>query len=309
MPELPDITLYIRALQPRILGATLSAIRVKSIFLLRSVDPPTDEFEGKPVTCVERLGKRIVLGFQDDIFLVLHLMIAGRLHWKPPATRPRTKVDLATFDFSSPQHAGTLLLTEAGTKHRAMLHAVRGRESLMAHDPGGIDPLTCTLTQFRAVAQRANHTLKRILSDPRTFSGIGNAYSDEILHAAALSPLALSQRLDQDQLSRLHAATRGTLNRWTATLLREFGIDPPVPGPDGLPGRFPGVGDVTAFRPDFAVHGKFGKPCPTCGDKVERIVYKDRETNYCPTCQTGGKVLADRSLSRLFGDDWPPQDD
>jgi formamidopyrimidine-DNA glycosylase len=287
MPELPDITVYIERLRPRIEGAVLEKAEIASPFLLRSVDPPPAEVQGRRITGLRRLGKRIVWLFEGDLFLVLHLMIAGRLHWKLPGARLPGKIGLAVFRFAS----GTLMLTEAGSKKRASLHLVRGPDGLHAHDPGGLEVMTADQAAFAAVLARENHTLKRALTDPRLFSGIGNAYSDEILHAARLSPLALTGRLGPDEVTRLFEATRRTLGDWVDRLRREVG--------DGFPEK------VTAFRDGMAVHGRFGQPCPVCGAGVQRIVYAENETNYCPRCQTGGKVLADRSLSRLLKDDWP----
>jgi formamidopyrimidine-DNA glycosylase len=287
MPELPDITVYLERLRPRIQGQVLQKIDIISPFLLRSVDPPPSELEGRPVNDLSRLGKRIVWELDGDRYLVLHLMIAGRLHWKPPGAKLPGKVGLAAFRFAT----GTLTLTEAGSKKRASLHLVRGREALRQHDPGGLDILAADLPAFGAELTRENHTLKRALTDPRLFSGIGNAYSDEILHAARLSPLALTRRLGPEEIAGLFAATQRTLAEWTERLRRETG--------DGFPEK------VTAFRDGMAVHGRFGQPCPVCGTAVQRIVYAENETNYCPRCQTGGKLLADRSLSRLLKDDWP----
>jgi formamidopyrimidine-DNA glycosylase len=287
LPELPDVTVYLEALQRRILGARLERVRLLTPFLLRSVDPPVSAVAGRTVVGLRRLGKRLVIALEDDLFLVLHLMIAGRLHWKPAGARPPGKIGLAAFDFST----GTLVLTEAGTKKRASLDVVRGEAALAAHDPGGIEVLDADLAAFRAALAAENHTLKRVLTDPRVFSGIGNAYSDEILHRARLSPVRLSQALDDDEVRRLHAATRAVLTEWIERLRRETGED----FPEG----------VTAFRADMAVHGRYGKPCPDCGAPVQRIVYADNETNYCARCQTGGRMLADRSLSRLLHADWP----
>jgi formamidopyrimidine-DNA glycosylase len=287
MPELPDITVYLEALRPRIEGQVLQQIDLVSPFLLRSVEPPPAEFVGRPVRGLRRLGKRIVWCFDGELFLVLHLMIAGRLHWKPPGAKVPGKVGLAAFRFPG----GTLTLTEAGSKKRASLHLVRGGTALARHDPGGVDVLAADLAAFAAALTRENHTLKRALTDPRLFDGIGNAYSDEILHAGGLSPLALTQRLDPAATARLFEATRTTLVDWIERLRRETG--------DGFPEK------VTAFRDGMAVHGRFGQPCPTCGAAVQRIVYAENETNYCPSCQTNGKLLADRSLSRLLKDDWP----
>jgi formamidopyrimidine-DNA glycosylase len=287
MPELPDITVYLERLRPRVDGQVLQKIQLASPFLLRSVDPPLREFEGQPIRSLRRLGKRIVWCFDRELFLVLHLMIAGRLHWKAQDAKLPGKIGLAAFRFPK----GTLTLTEAGSKKRASLHLVRGAAALEQHNPGGLDVLTADLAAFTAALTRENHTLKRALTDPRLFDGIGNAYSDEILHAASLSPLALTQRLDAAAIARLFEATRNTLIDWTDRLRREVG--------DGFPEK------VTAFRDGMAVHGRFGKPCPVCGAAVQRIVYAENETNYCPGCQTDGKVLADRSLSRLLKDDWP----
>ncbi len=288
MPELPDITVYLEALERRVLGRTLEKIRIVNLFLLRTAIPPIDSLHGRRVVALRRIGKRIVFGFEGDRWLVLHLMIAGRLHWFEAAVKPKAGGNvLATFVFD----AGTLTLTEAGTKRRAALHVVGSEAGLAAHDPGGIDPLTRTLEPFTAALTQENHTLKRSLTDPHLFSGIGNAYSDEILHAAKLSPVALTQKLSPAELARLHTAVREQLVAWTDRLRREAG------------GGFPEK--VTAFRPDMAVHGRFGKPCPVCATTVQRIAYAENEVNYCPRCQTGGKLLADRSLSRLLKSDWP----
>ena len=287
MPELPDIIVYLDCLKPRIQHQPLERIRLVNPFLLRTFEPAIQEAEGRRVVGLRRLGKRIVLALESELFLVLHLMIAGRLHWKKPAAKPPGKVGLAAFDFPT----GTLTLTEAGSKRRASLHLVRGESDLAKHNPGGLEPLDADVQQFRAALLRENHTLKRALTDPRLFSGIGNAYSDEILHRAQLSPLALTHRLDEDEIARLFHATRDTLNAWLERLRQDVGA--------GFPEK------VTAFRPDMAVHGRFGQPCPACGVNVQRIVYADNETNYCPRCQTAGIVLADRSLSRLLKDDWP----
>jgi formamidopyrimidine-DNA glycosylase len=287
VPELPDVTVYLEALAPRILGARLERVRLLTPFLLRSVDPPVSAVAGTTVTGLRRMGKRLVIGLEHELFLVLHLMIAGRLHWKEAGARPPGKIGLAAFDFST----GTLTLTEAGTKKRASLDVVRGEAALAAHDPGGIEVLDADLATFRTALTAENHTLKRVLTDPRVFSGIGNAYSDEILHRASLSPVKHSQALTDDELRRLHEATRAVLTEWIERLRQEAGGD----FPEG----------VTAFRPDMAVHGRYGKPCPTCGSPVQRIVYADNETNYCARCQTGGRMLADRSLSRLLHADWP----
>jgi formamidopyrimidine-DNA glycosylase len=287
MPEYPDITVYLEQLRPRIEGQTLEHVRLVSPFLLRTFDPPLAAAESKKVLGLRRLGKRIVWALESDLFLVLHLMIAGRLHWKPPGAKLPGKIGLAAFDFP----AGTLTLTEAGAKKRASLHLLRGEAALAAQNPGGIEVLEADEKAFRAALARESHTLKRALTDPRLFSGIGNAYSDEILHRARLSPLALTQKLSAGEVARLFQAVRETLLDWTERLRREAG--------DGFPEK------VTAFREGMAVHGRHGQPCPVCGTSIQRIVYADNETNYCPRCQTGGKVLADRSLSRLLKDDWP----
>jgi len=287
VPELPDVTVYLEALDGRIRGARFERVRLLTPFLLRSVDPPLSAVVGKTVVGLRRLGKRLVIALEDELFLVIHLMIAGRLHWKPAGAKPPGKIGLAAFDFST----GTLTMTEAGTKKRASLDVVRGEAALRAHDPGGIDVLAVDLATFGAALTAENHTLKRVLTDPRVFSGIGNAYSDEILHRARLSPVKLSQALDDAELARLHEATRIVLAEWIERLRREAG--------EGFPEG------VTAFRPDMAVHGRYGKPCPICAAPVQRIVYADNETNYCARCQTGGRMLADRSLSRLLHADWP----
>ncbi len=287
MPELPDVAIYIECLEPRILGATLERVRVASPFVLRSVDPPIGDVEGKVVRSLRRLGKRIVIALDDDLFMVLHLMIAGRLRWRERGKSIPKKLGLAAFDFAD----GTLLLTEAGTKKRASLHVVRGEDALSVHDPRGIDVLEASLADFRAALTRENHTLKRALTDPRLFSGIGNAYSDEILHAARLSPLKLTQKLSDDGIATLHEKTQSVLRLWIDRLREEVG--------DGFPEK------VTAFREQMAVHGRFREPCPDCGAPVQRIVYAANEMNYCAKCQTGGKLLADRALSRLLKRDWP----
>jgi formamidopyrimidine-DNA glycosylase len=287
MPEIPDITVYVEALRPRIQGQVLERVRLASPFLLRTVDPSLDHVADKKVVALRRMGKRIVWCLEEELFVVLHLMIAGRLHWKPPGAKPPGKVGLAAFDFP----IGTLTLTEAGTKKRASLHLFRGEAAVAAHDPGGLEVLEANAAAFRQSLMRENHTLKRALTDPRLFSGIGNAYSDEILHRARLSPLALSHNLSEQESDRLFHATRETLLEWIDRLRQEAGQE----FPEG----------VTAFREGMAVHGRFGKPCPVCGTAVQRIVYAENETNYCPRCQTEGKVLADRSLSRLLKDDWP----
>ena len=287
MPELPDITIYLDALNSRVVGQTLTRIRVTSPFLLRTAVPPISECEGQKVIALRRIGKRIAFGFDNDLWLVLHLMIAGRLHWREGAIKSAGKQNLAVFQFPN----GTLTLTEAGTKKRAALHLVQGEDALRAIDRGGLEVLDCTLESFAQALTRSNHTLKRALTDPRLFSGIGNAYSDEILHAAKLSPVALTQRLSKEEIARLHRATQESLKHWIALLRQQSGEDFPE--------------NVTAFRPEMAVHGKFGKACPVCGEKVQRIRYADNETNYCPKCQTGGRLLADRSLSLLLKKDWP----
>ena len=287
MPELPDITVYLEALTRRITGERLEQVRLASPFLLRSFEPPLEQVRGRRVSELRRLGKRIVIGLEGDLWLVLHLMIAGRLHWKAPGAKLAGKQQLAAFDFNS----GTLVLTEAGAKRRAALYLVQGEAGLSEHDRGGIDVLSASLAEFRAALVRENHTLKRALADPRLFSGIGNAYSDEILYRAQLSPLALTQKLSDDDTARLHAATRAELEDWIQRLRDQAGEDFPE--------------HVTAFRAEMAVHGKYRQPCPVCGAPVQRIRYADNETNYCPGCQTGGKILADRSLSRLLKDDWP----
>jgi formamidopyrimidine-DNA glycosylase len=287
MPELPDIVVYLECLQRRVIGQRLEKVRLQSPFLLRSAEPPLAMAEGKDVRSLRRLGKRIIFELDDELFLVLHLMIAGRLHWKARGAKPPGRIGLAAFDFTD----GTLILTEAGTKKRASLHLVRGHAQLAEHEPGGLEVLEADLARFRAALLRENHTLKRSLTDPRLFSGIGNAYSDEILHRARLSPLTWTSRLSEEEIARLFEAVRATLTEWVARLRAEVG--------DGFPEK------VTAFRPEMAVHGRFGQPCPVCGTTVQRIVHAENETNYCPRCQTEGKVLADRSLSRLLKDDWP----
>jgi formamidopyrimidine-DNA glycosylase len=287
MPELPDILLYIEALEKRILGNRLERVRIASPFLLRTATPPVRDAEGKTVVQLRRLGKRICIGLDNDIWLVLHLMIAGRLHWRKLGVKVSPPRGLAAFDFGN----GTLLWTEAGSKKRASLHLVAGEDGLAALDPGGLEVLETDLEQFAAVLTSANHTLKRALTDPRLFSGIGNAYSDEILFEAQLSPLALTQKLKPEQIERLFAAVRNSLTRWTERLREEAG--------DGFPEK------VTAFRPGMAVHGRYKEPCLRCQSKIQRIRYAANETNYCPNCQTGGKLLADRSLSRLLREDWP----
>ncbi len=287
MPELPDITLYCEAIERRVVGRVLERVRITDVFVLRTALPPIDGLEGRRVTAIRRLGKRVGLGFESGQWLVIHLMIAGRLHWADRGGKLTKRNVLATFLFEN----GALTLTEAGTKHRASLHVLADEAARRAHDPGGIDVLACSTADFGAALTRENHTLKRTLTDPHVLSGIGNAYSDELLHAAKLSPLALTQKLTTDEIARLHAATQAVLRDWTERLRREAA--------DGFPEN------VTAFRPEMVVHGKFGQPCPVCGAKVQRIVYATNEVNYCPRCQTGGKLLADRSLSRLLKSDWP----
>jgi formamidopyrimidine-DNA glycosylase len=287
VPELPDITAYLVALEPRIVGKCLDRVRLGAPFLLRTAIPPLSDAEGRTVRELRRIGKRIAIGLDGDLWLVLHLMIAGRLHWRAPQAKLAGKSMLAAFDFAD----GSLVLTEAGAKHRASLHVVSGAENLPAFDAGGIDIFASDLGAFRAALTAENHTIKRALTDPRYLSGIGNAYSDEILHAAQLSPILQTQKMTDEQWTRLYAATRETLKLWMDRLSAEAKKDFPE--------------KVTAFRPEMATHGKFGKSCPRCGEKIQRIRYADKETNYCAKCQTGGKLLADRSLSRLLGDDWP----
>jgi formamidopyrimidine-DNA glycosylase len=287
MPELPDIAAYLSALKPRIIGQPLEHVRVAGISVLRTAQPPLASAEGRTVRELRRIGKRIAIGLEGDLWLVLHLMIAGRLHWRPPAAKLGGRQNLAAFDFPH----GSLVLTEAGSKRRASLHVIAGEAALEAIDPGGIDVLACDLDSFRAALVAENHTLKRVLTDPRVVSGIGNAYSDEILHAAQLSPIAFTQKLKPEEWQRLFAATKETLQLWIDRLQAEAAT------------AFPEK--VTAFRKEMAVHGRYGEPCPRCGEKVLRIRYADNETNYCAHCQTGGKVLADRGLSRLLGKDWP----
>lgn len=295
MPELPDITVYLEALERRVVGRVLEKIRIEAFFVLRTAVPPIDALAGRKIVALRRVGKRLAFGCDDGRWLVLHLMIAGRLQWTEapstgsgrPVAKPAVRNALAHFIFAH----GTLTLTEAGTKRRASLHVLADEAALRAHDPGGIDVVSATTEEFAAVLTRENHTLKRALTDPRSFSGIGNAYSDEILHAAKLSPVALTQKLSAAEIARLHTAVREVLGAWTERLRRETG--------DGFPAK------VTAFRPEMAVHGRFGQPCPVCGTTVQRIRYAENEVNYCPRCQTGGRLLADRSLSRLLKSDWP----
>jgi formamidopyrimidine-DNA glycosylase len=287
MPELPDVTVYVESLGRRLRGERLERARLVSFFVVRTATPPLRELEGRRVLAFRRMGKRIVWEFEDDLRLVLHLMIAGRLRWRDRGAKPPARIGLAAFDFAP----GTLLLTEAGTSKRASIHVVRGDDAVRALDPGGRELDAIGAAEFRALLTRENHTLKRTLTDPKLFSGIGGAYADEILHRARLSPVVLTQRLDEDATSRLHRACVDVLREWTERLRAETG--------DGFPE------EVTAFREGMAVHGRFGEPCPVCGTKVQRIVHVGRETNYCPRCQTGGKLLADRALSRLLHDDWP----
>jgi formamidopyrimidine-DNA glycosylase len=287
MPELPDVTVYIEALSERVLSQPIQKILIGSPFVLRSFDPPISAAERKKIKALRRLGKRIVFELEEDLFLIFHLMIAGRFHWKPKGAKIARRYGQAAFDFPN----GTLLLTEAGTKKRASIHLVRGQAGLQEHDPGGLEVFDASLEQFREALTRENHTLKRSLTDPGLFSGIGNAYSDEILHRARLSPIRLTQQMTEKEIETLYHAIRESLNSWIDRLRKERN------------GRFPEK--VTAFRPDMAVHGKYRKPCPVCGSPVQRIVHAENETNYCAKCQTGGKLLADRSLSRLLKDDWP----
>jgi formamidopyrimidine-DNA glycosylase len=287
VPELPDITVYLEALETRVINQKLQEIRLASPFLVRTVVPPITGTFGKTVRVLTRMGKRIVFGLDEDLWLVLHLMIAGRLHWREPGAKLTRKLGLAAFDFPH----GSLVLTEAGTKKRASLHLVQGELPLREMDPGGLEVMDCTRDSFAKVLVSGNHTLKRALTDPTLFSGIGNAYSDEILHRAHLSPVALTQKLTDQEIDRLHHAMKGTLAYWIELLRKEAGESFPE--------------NVTAFRPEMAVHGKFGQHCPTCGAQVQRIRYAENETNYCPGCQTGGKLLADRALSQLLRKDWP----
>jgi len=287
MPELPDIVVYLEALTPRIVGQRLTRARVTSPFLLRTAEPPLSAAEGRPVIGLRRLGKRIVCEMEGELFLVFHLMIAGRFKWRDPGAKSPGKIGLAAFDFPT----GTLLLTEASPKHRASLHVVADEAALAPHDRGGLDVLAADLPAFRARLQSESHTLKRALTDPRLFDGIGNSYSDEILHAAKLSPFQVSGRLTEEEIARLYQATQRTLREWIARLREETGE------------QFPEK--VTAFREGMAVHGRYKQPCPVCGSPVQRIRYAANEANYCATCQTGGRVLADRALSRLLKDDWP----
>ena len=287
MPELPDVAVYVEHVERLVKGETLRKIRLASPFVLRSVSPPLAAVQGRRLIAVTRLGKRLVFAFEEDLFLVLHLMISGRLKWRAALAPIPRKIGLLSLDFER----GSVLLTEASPKKRAWIRLVIGESALAALDPGGLEPLEATREAFSACLKSENHTLKRALTDPTLFSGIGNAYSDEILHAAKLSPVALTSRLTAEEVARLHDATKETLLDWTGRLRRDAG------------GKFPEK--VTAFRPEMAVHGKYGLPCPVCGTKIQRIVYKGNETNYCPACQTGGRLLRDRSLSRLLHGDWP----
>ena len=287
MPELPDIELYLHALRPRIAGHTLDRIRVASPFLVRSFDPPIDQANGRKVIALRRLGKRLVWQLEGDLFLIIHLMIAGRFKWADRGAKVPGKVGLASFDFDN----GSLILTEAGSQRRASLYLVRGEAEVATHDPGGLEVLTSSAEEFGKALTRENHTLKRALTDPHLLSGIGNAYSDEILHAAKMSPMLLTSKLTPEQIESLHAHTIGVLTKWRDDLIAETGV------------KFPEK--VTAFREGMAAHGRYGKPCPVCGTPIQRIQYATNEANYCPTCQTGGKLLADRGLSRLLKDDWP----
>jgi formamidopyrimidine-DNA glycosylase len=287
MPELPDIAAYISALEQRILGQSIQGVRIASPFVLRTADPPINAVDGRAVRALRRVGKRIAIGFEDDLWFVIHLMISGRLHWRAPPVKLTGRQNLAALDFAS----GTLTMTEASKRHRASIHILSGPGVLESIDPGGIEVLDAHAASFRDALCAQNHTLKRALTDPRLISGVGNAYSDEILHAARLSPLAQTGKLTPEEWDRLFTATRHTLEMWVERLVNE--------ARDGFPEN------VTAFRDGMAVHGRYGEPCPTCGTKILRIRYADNETNYCAKCQTGGRVLADRSLSRLLGSDWP----
>jgi formamidopyrimidine-DNA glycosylase len=287
MPELPDVVVYIEALERRIVGQVLEDVRLAGPSLLKTARPPLASLKGRKVERLRRIGKRIAIGLEGDLWLVLHLMIAGRLHWRERGAKLVRRQGLAAFDFPH----GSLVLTEFGPKKRASLHLVAGEGGLVEHDPGGLEPLSCDLAAFRAALTRESHTLKRALTDPRLFSGIGNAYSDEILHAARLSPLAMTRRLGDEEVARLHEATRAKLTLWIERLRGEAG--------EGFPMK------VTAFRPGMAAHGRYKQPCPVCGTQIQRIRYADNEANYCPRCQTGGRLLADRGLSRLLGKDWP----
>ncbi len=288
MPELPDIEAYIAALRPRIVDRTIERLTVLNPFVLRSVDPPIDAAEGKRIGELSRLGKRIVLHLEGDLHLVIHLMVAGRLRWLEVGKKPPARISLLAMRF---EH-GTLVLTEAGSKRHASIHVVGSREGLAEHDPGGIEPLACTFDEFAAALRKGNHTIKRALTSPRLIAGIGNAFSDEILHAAGMSPLRLTHKMADDEIERLFESTRAILSHWTQVLSERYVK------------KFPGPGEVTAFRKEFAAHGKFDQACPACSGTIQRIRYADNETNYCPTCQTGGKLLADRSMSRLLKGDW-----
>jgi formamidopyrimidine-DNA glycosylase len=287
VPELPDVVAYLTALEPRVVGRRLGRLRLASPFVLRSIDPPVAEAEGRTVVGLRRVGKRIVLALEGEIFVIIHLMIAGRLHWRPAGSRPPGRVGLAALDFPE----GTLTLTEAGTRRRASIHLARGEAALAAYDPGGVDVLTATTAEFRKALARERHTLKRFLTDPRLLDGIGNAYADEILHRARLSPVRMTDQLKGDETARLHAAARDVLTEWVERLSATARLTFPE--------------KVTAFREGMAVHGRYGQPCPDCGAPVQRIVHAENETNYCPVCQTGGRLLADRALSRLLRQDWP----
>jgi formamidopyrimidine-DNA glycosylase len=287
VPELPDVAAYLTALEPRVVGQRLERLRLASPFVLRSVDPPVAEAEGRRIAGLRRVGKRIVLALEGDIFVVIHLMIAGRLHWRPAGARPPGRVGLAALDFPD----GTLTLTEAGTKRRASIHLARGERALAAHDPGGLDVFEATLEEFRGALSRERHTLKRALTDPRLLDGIGNAYADEILHRARLSPVRMIDQLGEAEIARLHAATQAVMTEW----IERLSTDARAAFPE----------KVTAFREGMAVHGRYGHPCPDCGAPVQRIVHAENETNYCAVCQTGGRLLADRALSRLLRQDWP----
>lgn len=287
MPELPDVELYLWALRPRVVGRAIERVRLASPFFVRTVDPALTSLEGRTVSALSRIGKRLVWSLDDDLFIVVHLMIAGRLRWRERGTAIPARLGLAAFDFAN----GTLLFTEAGSRKRASLHVIRGAGALAALDPGGAEVFTMSIDTFAGLLRAENHTLKRSLTDPRLFSGIGNAYSDEVLHRAQLSPARLTHAMNDDEIARLFDATRAVLREWTETLQREAGADFPE--------------KVTAFRPGMAVHGRYGKPCPRCGAPVQRIVYASNEANYCANCQTGGRLLADRALSRLLREDWP----
>ncbi len=287
MPELPDITIYIEQLHARVAGAPLESIRIASPFLVRTYEPPIQSARGKRILDLRRMGKRIVFCLEEELFLILHLMVAGRLHWRAPGAKIPGKVGLAAFEFAT----GTLILTEAGSKRRTSIHLVRGEDALRLHDPGGIEVLEAGLEFFRSALLKENHTLKRALADPHLFSGIGNAYSDEILHRARLSPLKRTGQLTDDEIAQLHQSVQETLVLWTNKLRLDTGPNFPE--------------KVTAFREGMAVHGRYRQPCPRCGSPIQRIIYAENETNYCPCCQTGGKLLADRSLSRLLKSDWP----